>query len=319
MGREPKRIGERMALRVAFEWLGACSGCEMAFLNIGEELVDLLQAEIDIVHAPLLMDGKYNDPWSDREGVELPVADLGFVSGSVADQDHLEILFEMRRQCEVLVATGTCATHGGIPALMNTMDRREGLEQIFQTSSTDAGHSLPDIEVPAPLDRVYACDEKVEVDLLLPGCAPNPVHLLETIRAVREGERPELPTRSVCDTCPVERRGKGEVRSIRRFLGNADYRPGQPVDSMRCLLEQGLLCLGPVTRAGCARKGVPSCIHARVPCRGCYGPVRDGGNQMLDMMNAIASNNMDFKSVDDRRSILRFSGAHGRLRPRRKR
>ncbi len=36
---------------------------------------------------------------------------------------------------------------------------------------------------------------------------------------------------------------------------------------------------------------------------------------MLDMMNALASNGIDFKSVVDRRSMLRFSGAHGNLRP----
>ena len=39
---------------------------------------------------------------------------------------------------------------------------------------------------------------------------------------------------------------------------------------------------------------------------------------MLDMMNALASNGIDFKSVVDRRSMLRFSGAHGNLRPTRK-
>jgi F420-non-reducing hydrogenase small subunit len=33
------------------------------------------------------------------------------------------------------------------------------------------------------------------------------------------------------------------------------------------------------------------------------------------MMNALASNGIDYKSVVDRRSILRFSGAHGKLRP----
>ncbi|MBW2682854.1 MAG: methyl viologen-reducing hydrogenase, partial [Deltaproteobacteria bacterium] len=60
---------------------------------------------------------------------------------------------------------------------------------------------------------------------------------------------------------------------------------------------------------------VPGCISARVPCRGCFGPVRKGGNQLLDMMNGLASNGIDYKSVVDRRSILRFTGAHGRLRP----
>jgi F420-non-reducing hydrogenase small subunit len=37
------------------------------------------------------------------------------------------------------------------------------------------------------------------------------------------------------------------------------------------------------------------------------------------MMNALASNGIDYKSVVDRRSMLRFSGAHGTLRPVKKR
>ena len=73
--------------------------------------------------------------------------------------------------------------------------------------------------------------------------------------------------------------------------------------------------MGPMTLAGCAGMsgGPPRCIEARVPCRGCYGPVRKGGNQLLDVLNALASNGIDTKDLPDRLSSLRFSGAHGRL------
>ena len=84
---------------------------------------------------------------------------------------------------------------------------------------------------------------------------------------------------------------------------------------MRCLLEQGFLCMGPVTAAGCSQDGEPACIKARVPCRGCFGPVRHRDNQMLGMMNGLVSQGIDFKTIVDRKSMLRFSGAHGRLRP----
>ncbi len=301
------------------EWLGACSGCEISFLNIGEELVSLLLEDIEIVHAPLLMDHKYNGQMGDGSGITLPPADLGFVSGSVATTEHIEVLQEMRRKCTMLVAMGTCATHGGIPALMNGRDRRQSWEEIFQTHTTDPGSSVPDVEVPAPLDRVYGCDEKCDIDLLLPGCPPNALLIREVILSRLENRKMVLPERSVCDTCPVRREGKGRVGTVKRFLVNADYTKDTPLDEMRCLLEQGFLCLGPVTLAGCAGDGAPSCIHARVPCRGCYGPVRRSGNQLLDMMNAMTSNGIDYKTIVDRRSILRFSGAHGRLRPLKKR
>lgn len=308
-----------MSVTTAMEWLGSCSGCEIAILNIGEELIPLITEALNIVHAPVLMDHKYFGQCG--EGVELTIPDavVGIVTGGVANEEHLEVLEEMRKKCQVLVALGTCATHGGIPALMNGQDLKESWQGIFSTESTDPGAEIPTVEVPAPLDRVYACDEKVEIDLMLPGCPPNPELIAEVIISLLEGREPALPGKSVCDTCPTKREGKGEVSKVKRFITNAKYKPGEPLDEMRCLLEQGYMCMGPVTAAGCAKRGGPSCINARVPCRGCFGPVRENGNQLLDMMNAFASNGIDYKSVTDRRSILRFSGAHGMLRPLRKR
>jgi F420-non-reducing hydrogenase small subunit len=304
-----------MVVRAALESLNSCSGCEIAILNIGEALIPLLTKHLEIVHAPILMDHKYLGLRGDGAELDIPEAAVGLVSGGVANADHLEVLLKMRERCRTLIALGTCATHGGIPALMNGQDRKAGWEGIFQTRTTDPGCEVPDREVPAPLDRVYACDEKVKIDLFLPGCPPESGLIAETLMAVVENRAPVLPQKSVCDTCPVKREGKGAVSEVRRFLVNADFKPDGPVDQMRCLLEQGFMCMGPVTAAGCAGRGIPSCIKARVPCRGCFGPVRRDGNQMLDMMNALASNGIDFKSVVDRRSLLRFSGAHGRLRP----
>ena len=103
---------------------------------------------------------------------------------------------------------------------------------------------------------------------------------------------------------------------LRRFLQKPQFTPGESIDKMRCLLEQGILCMGPVTRAGCGGDGVnPRCISARVPCRGCYGPVRHEGNQRLDMLNALASNGIDIQSLPESTSLLRFSGGHQLLRP----
>lgn len=302
-----------MGVKTATEWLHSCSGCEIALLNIGEALVPIITEALEIVHSPVLMDHKYFGQTG--EGVELtiPEATVGIVTGSVANHEHLEILEEMRRKCTVLIALGTCATHGGIPALMNGQDQEEAWKDIFERAE---GAEIPTIEVPAPLDRVYACDEKVKIDMQLPGCPPNPALIAEVIMSLLENRPPVLPTKSVCDTCPTRREGKGAVESVKRFIENADFDPEKPIDEMRCLLEQGYMCMGPVTAAGCAvGRGAPACIAARVPCRGCFGPVGGKGNQMLDMMNALASNGIDYSSVVDRRGLLRFSGAHGELRP----
>jgi F420-non-reducing hydrogenase small subunit len=304
-----------MGVTTALEWLGSCSGCEIAILNIGEDLVPIITEALEIVHAPVLMDHKYFGQCGEGVTLTIPDAVVGIVTGGVSNHEHLEVLEEMRAKCKVLIALGTCATHGGIPALMNGTDLQQGLADIFSTESTDPGATLPDVEVPTLLDRVYACDEKVKIDMQLPGCPPNPALIAEVILSLVEGRDPVLPGKSVCDTCPTKREGKGQVTTVKRFLTNASFTPGEPIDQMRCLLEQGYMCMGPVTAAGCAKRGAPSCISARVPCRGCFGPVRKDGNQLLDMMNALASNGIEYKSVVDRRSILRFSGAHGMLRP----
>ncbi|MEE4166125.1 MAG: methyl viologen-reducing hydrogenase [Desulfocapsaceae bacterium] len=305
-----------MGVTTALEWLSSCSGCEIAILNIGEELVPIITEHLDIVHAPVIMDHKYYGQCGD-EGthLEIPEAVVGIVTGGVSNEEHLEVLQEMRKKCKVLIALGSCATQGGIPALMNGQDSGLSFDEIYRTPSTDPGAARPDDGVPALLERTYALDEKVKIDLQLPGCPPNPEHIAEVIMSLLEDRAPILPTKSVCDTCPTKREGKGTVSTVKRFVENAEFDPDKPISEMRCLLEQGFLCMGPVTAAGCAKRGAPSCIEARVPCRGCFGSVRPRGNQLLDMMNALASNGIDFTSVVDRRSIQRFSGAHGNLRP----
>jgi F420-non-reducing hydrogenase small subunit len=89
----------------------------------------------------------------------------------------------------------------------------------------------------------------------------------------------------VCDTCPVIREQKSGGGPVKRWLQNMESNPEEGLEKMRCINEQGFLCMGPVTRGGCDTR----CQLSGVPCRGCYGPV-DG---VLDMgakaISAIAS------------------------------
>jgi F420-non-reducing hydrogenase small subunit len=304
-----------MPVTVAEEWLNSCSGCEVSILNIGEALLDLLP-QLSFVHMPVLMDHKYYGQMGENEHLEIPEAVVGIVSGSIRNEEHLEVAEEMRKKCQVLIALGTCATHGGIPSLINLFPEDELFERYYRTTETTDPADTPSEGIPRLLDRTYALDEKIKVDIYLPGCPPHPDYIAGAVLALLKGEQPSLPTKSVCDTCPTRREGKGMVKEVRRFTRNADYEPDKPLADMRCLLEQGLLCMGSVTRAGCsgAKGDPPRCISARVPCRGCFGPVKQNGNQLLDMLNALASNGIDIKSIVDRPSLLRFSGAHGRLR-----
>jgi F420-non-reducing hydrogenase small subunit len=303
-----------MPVTVAAEFLSSCTGCEISMLNMGGLFLELLK-EIRIVHMPLLMDHKYFGQAGEMNFIEIPEAEIGIISGGIRNEEQLEVALKMRAQCRILVALGTCATHGGIPALMNQYSDEDLFQRYYRTSETTEASAPPNEVVPRFLDRTYALDEKTRVDVYMAGCPPHPDYIGAMFRALLDGESPEVPTKSVCDTCPTRREGKGAVQRIRRFTRSARFQNEKPLSEMKCLLEQGLLCMGPVTRAGCSglHGDAPRCINARVPCRGCFGPVKQDGNQLLDMLNALASNGIDVRTIPDRHSLLRFSGAHGRL------
>jgi len=307
-----------MTVKVASEWLNSCSGCEISIVDMGERLLDVLKVA-QFVHLPALMDHKYFGQLGDGKHIEIPEADVGIISGGLRNVEHVEVAEAFRKSCKVIIALGTCATHGGIPTLANSFTNQEIFDRYYHTETTDVPAVYPSEGLPALLDTCMALDEKIKVDIYMPGCPPHPDHVFAALVALVEGRSPELPDKSVCDTCPTRREGKGQVKEVRRFLHLPEYgAAGEPLDQMRCLLEQGYVCMGPVTQAGCGGDGIlPRCVSARVPCRGCYGPVRHDGNQRLDMLNALASNGIDIGTLPESVSMLRFSGGHGLLKAKR--
>jgi len=300
-------------VKVAEEWFAVCGGCEVSLLDIGEPLLDLLPS-LDFVHIPVLMDHKLYGQKGEKTEIDIPEADVGIISGSVRNEENREIAEEMRKKCKIIIALGSCACFGGIPALAN-MTTNDDLYDVYyrQTESTDKADN-PSEGLPALTDRVYALREVIKVDVSLPGCPPVPELIAEAITSLLEGKTFSLPERSVCDVCPVKREKKAEI-TLRRPLQNANFTPGR-YDDMRCLNEQGILCLGPATRAGCGgSEGTPRCIKAYMPCRGCFGPIREGANPMVDMMGAVSSVGLNPREIEDRMATFnRFIGA-GRLRP----
>ena len=128
---------------------------------------------------------------------------VGLVSGGIRNREHLEVAEAMRQSCQVIVALGTCATHGGIPSLINAFENEALMERYYRGSETTGCPADPgDAVLPPLMDRTYALDEKIKVDIYLPGCPPHPDQIGEAILALLEGRAPNLPTKSVLRHLP---------------------------------------------------------------------------------------------------------------------
>jgi F420-non-reducing hydrogenase small subunit len=73
---------------------------------------------------------------------------------------------------------------------------------------------------------------------------------------------------NVCDTCPRIIGSKSTMSKVKR-----DYE-GLP-NMEDCLIEQGYICAGPITKAGCGAL----CVRVNSPCSGCYGQTEWKVNQ----------------------------------------
>ncbi|MFQ5980346.1 MAG: methyl viologen-reducing hydrogenase [Candidatus Heimdallarchaeota archaeon] len=298
---------------VASEWFAVCGGCEVTILDIGAPLLDLLP-KLDIVHWPILLDHKYFGSIGDKKEIEIPQADVGIITGGIRTEQEKELAKLMRENCTTLIADGTCACTGGVPALANMFTIEQIAEYVKSTSSTDpSDKELPALsggDVPKLTDRIYALDEVVDVDIKIPGCPSTPELVVQALTALLEGKPFELSEKSVCDDCPKIREKKA-ISELQRPLKPI------PEDGGRCYLELGFLCMGPTTRSGCGEsEEIPRCIRANMTCEGCFGPLREGANVMVDMMGALSTIGIDTAQILDRRGTFnRFTGAHNILRP----
>jgi F420-non-reducing hydrogenase small subunit len=307
-----------MTVKVAQEWFAICGGCEVTILDLGEELLELLP-ELEFVHMPVIMDHKIYGQTGELREVEIPKADVGILSGGIRNEENKELAQKMRESVDFLISMGSCACFGGIPALANQFSTEDIFNRVYKSNGTTVPGEPPSKDIPPLTDRVYSVDEIVKVDLELPGCPTTPSMFAAAILHLLKGTPFELDQKSVCDQCPTKREKKA-VSELKRPLESVEG-VGEPLDQVRCFMEQGFLCLGPATRAGCGgmEGGVPRCISAYMPCRGCFGPLQKTANPMVDMMGALSTIGLNPREIPDRAAQFnRFSGA-GRLRPSRRR
>jgi len=275
-------------LKLAFYWAASCGGCEIAVLDINEKILDVIQIA-DIVFWPVAMDIKYKDV----EAMSDKYIDVCFFNGSIrnSEQEHMAKL--LRQKSKTLVAFGSCAHEGCIPGLANLHDRKEIFNKVYLESKSISNpkNVVPQIKtkveegvlkLPEFYDTVRTLDQTVEVDYYLPGCPPPVKLIANAVEAIAKNELPPkgsvlAPLKSVCDECPRRKENKKITKM---------YRVHEKIpEPEKCLLEQGIICMGPATRSGCGAQ----CLTVDMPCTGCGGPCPNATEQGAAMISALAS------------------------------
>lgn len=309
--------------KLAMYWAAACGGCDVAVLDTNEKILDIA-ALVDIVLWPVATDFKYHSIEEMADGT----IDLCLFNGAIRSSEQEYYAKLLRAKSKVLIAFGSCAYIGGIPALANFTNRADIWQRVYiDAQSMDGNKTFPqtkitvsegELEIPEMYDLVQTLGQTVPVEYYLPGCPPPVDLILKTINAFATGTLPPVGSviasdKALCDECE---RAK-EEKKITKIVRSHQIIP----DPKKCLLEQGLICMGPATRGGCGQK----CLKANMPCRGCFGPPPGIIDQGAKMLSALASmyqgvSESDFNRLveevyDPAGTFYRFGLADSLLKP----
>lgn len=206
--------------RLGIMKFASCDGCQLTLLDLEHDLLELLST-FDLVEFAEASSHRSSGPF-----------DVVLVEGSISTPEQREEIVRIRRETQLLVTIGACATAGGIQALRNWRDH----EAMHQAVYAMPGY-VESLATSTPIS------DHVTVDAELRGCPIDPGQLLELLTALAVGRRPQLPDEAVCLEC--KRRG-----------------------TVCVLVARDVPCLGPVTHTGCGAM----CPAFDRGCYGCFGP-----------------------------------------------
>jgi sulfhydrogenase subunit delta len=212
---------------VGFYDLTGCNGCLLSFVFNEAELLDIAK-HVDIKSFRFVKEVKEDKP-----------LDIAFVEGLVASNKDVESVKEIRARAKVLVALGACACTGCIPAMKNFTDPSK-----YSYLTYSKIKETTDVQ-PVPINM------HIQVDYYIPGCPPDKKQILEFIKDVLLGKKPQDYDRPVCFECRL--------------------------NENRCLLDDNKMCLGPITRGGCNS----ICTNGKLECWGCRGPMPDANLPLI--------------------------------------
>ena len=289
--------------KLAIYWAAACGGCDVSILDTNERILTIGDMA-DIVMWPVAADGKEKDIEAMEDGEIL----VTLISGAIRNSENEHMVKLLRQKSKVVVSYGTCACFGGSPALANLVpgESKEILDYVYTKTPTSANfqstyHSdapvfpqtsttVPEGELTLPVlyDTVRTLDQVIDVDYYIPGCPPLQESISQLLKAVADfaykgvplppkGTEVGVTTKTLCEECP---RHKENLRITHIYEPyEIDVKPDV------CLMDQGILCLGPATVGGCGAR----CTKVGQPCRGCYGPTPDVQEHGASVFTAIAS------------------------------
>ena len=290
-------------IQIAIYWTAACGGCDVSILDTNERVLTIAQFA-DIVMWPIAVDGKEKD----IEALDDGAITVSLINGAIRNSENEHMAKLLRKKSVLVVAYGTCAMFGGTPSLANLVPggASEILDYVYTKTPTSANFQkdyhadkavVPQTKIQVPegtltlpvvYDTVKALDQVIDVDYYIPGCPPQQESISHLLKAVVDfvyngvalppkGAEIGVTEKCLCDECPR----KKEYARITKI-----YEPYQVnVDPEKCLMDQGILCLGPATVGGCNAR----CTKAGQPCRGCYGPTRLVQEHGASALTAIAS------------------------------
>ena len=290
-------------IKLAVYWCAACGGCDVSLLDTHERLLTIGDMA-DIVMWPIAEDGKEKDIEAMDDG-EITVS---IISGAVRNTENEHMAKLLRQKSKIVVAYGTCAAFGGSPALANLVPggAEEILDYVYTKTPTSASFQneyhkdapqIPqektqvpegELTIPTLYDTVKTLDQVIDVDYTVSGCPPLPESISQLLKAVADFVYNGVPlppkgtvvgttTKTLCEECPRQKTGARITELKEPFQVD--------IDPNACLMEQGILCLGPATMGGCGAR----CTRVGQPCRGCYGPSPDVQEQGASIFTAVAS------------------------------
>jgi len=178
-----------------------CEGCQVKIVSLRDKLLAIEQ-KVDIVNWRLGQERAEKGPY-----------DVTLIEGTPITKDEIETLKYLRENSGALVGLGTCATTGGIPAIVDKKQRKKWYKEIY-----GEGYKPKGIDA-VPLSAY------VEIDYLIHGCPVQETQLERVFEELLNGKALSYRGYSVCFEC------------------KANNNP--------CRIIDGKPCLGPIIQGGC--------------------------------------------------------------------